>query len=130
MKKIFLSILILGVYSISYGQREESNVLKFRSEMRMVQNVNDRVHERRYDEISLLLFDFDKKTINVHPDQFKLNMLKPMEELTTIEGFSSLNILCLDERQKKCNVTVYFKGQNAVIIDILFDDFDYAYSIK
>jgi len=129
MNRIIFLLILITIASHSNAQTDNSDVLKYYSKMRMVVDIKDSNKQTDYEESSLIIMDFKTKTINVHPNQFNLDMVKLLPE-TEAKDYTAVNILCVDNKQKECTVsTSYFKS-GVIIIRITFDDFDYVYYVK
>jgi len=98
--------------------------------MGMIQNVEDRTDTKMVKDAYLLIFDFEKKTVVVEPDQFKLDIIRLLEDTET-EKSNTVNLLCVDGDNKKCTVSVSsIKGTEKIIINILFKYLDYVYFVQ
>ena len=65
--------------------------------MRMVVDLNNSNKETEYNEASLIIVDFESKTINVHPDQFALDIIKLLPDIDE-SNYSMVTISCIDSR--------------------------------
>lgn len=130
MKPIFILLILFITSFLGFSQTNDSKILKYHSKMGMIQNVEDRTDTKMVKDAYLLIFDFEKKTVVVEPDQFRLDMVRLIKDTET-EKNNTTNILCIDENNKKCTVSVsYIKGTEKIIINILFQNLDYVYFIQ
>lgn len=97
--------------------------------MKMVVDFKNSNKETEYNESSLIIVDFASKTINVHPDQFVLDMVKLLPDVDE-EKYSVVTISCVDNNQKKCNFSATYFKTGEIILRITFDDTDYVYFVK
>ena len=127
MKRIICIFILILSNFYCIAQTDISDVIKYHSQMRMVVDINTS-KQTKYSESSLIVMDFKQKTINIHPNQFTLDMVRLLPE-TKENDFTSINILCIDNKQKQCTVsTAYFKS-GTIVIRVTYDDFDYVYNV-
>ena len=130
MKKLIVSALLTFAYCFGYSQSSDSKIVKFHSKMGEIQHVSNRDNVKKVTDSYLLIFDFGNKTVTVEPDQFKLDMVKMLEEYES-EKHITTTILCVDANYKKYKVSLsQIKMAKKAIVNITFDDLDYIYFIE
>jgi len=97
----------------------------------MSKDLNDTTLVKTYKSYNLIVMDIDNLSINIYPDDIKLDIISKMK----VQDFKETNMMiiyfnCIDKKENGCKARLFYQNNSPVLLDIYYNDHALFYFIN
>ena len=125
MKLLFTSLLIFTC-TYTFCQTAE-NIIKFECEARMFENLVGEKDQKISPGYRLLVIDFNKSSVDIHPDSIRLDMTSKITFQAKTGNLMIMEFKCIDPFNRVCIAELMYRDDKPFIFKITWEKFQLQY---